>query len=52
MEENKKHLPDREYQEGQIAYLNQKQLTDNPYPAGSPEFNRWNAGYLDSKLEG
>lgn len=52
MEENKQHTADIQYQQGMEAYLDKKQLTDNPYPAGSPEFNRWNAGYLDCKLEG
>ena len=46
------HLHDIQYQEGQDAYLEQKQLSDNPYQFGTTEYNRWNAGYLDTKEEG
>jgi len=46
--DDKNMIPDIEYAEGMDARLQNKTSVENPYPPGSPEFNRWLAGYLDA----
>lgn len=46
--DDKKMIPDIEYSEGMDARFKNKTSAENPYAAGSPEFNRWLAGYLDA----
>ena len=50
-DEPKKHAHDVEYEEGQDAALAGRPVTNNPYEPGTPEFNRWQSGYLDAAEE-
>jgi len=39
------------YEKGFDAYESMLQPGDNPYPAGGPQYDAWNEGWSDARID-